>query len=308
MHCMFDDVLAIVRAMQKVDPHFHIWNLKENYYPWLTDKVQPRVIGEYAAIRKDYLIADFLADTEGTGVCKGVHIQAEHDPGDPVRETRWLQSVADQPASRGFPHGIVAYADLGAANAQEILEAHCESRNIRGIRQLLMQHKVDPKAKDPRDSVLFKQNFKLLARLGLSFDIQLFHQDMGFGAQLIAQNPDVDFILGHSGLPMESSEAYLKEWRKGMKLLAACPNVTVKISGFGFFDRNWTVDSIRPIVLEITDIFGAGRCMFASNFPVDGMSRSYAAYWSAFEAITASFSDAERDGLFRLNAEKVYRI
>lgn len=38
--------------MRSVDTHFHIWDLQENYYPWLTDKVQPRVIGDYAAIRK----------------------------------------------------------------------------------------------------------------------------------------------------------------------------------------------------------------------------------------------------------------
>jgi predicted TIM-barrel fold metal-dependent hydrolase len=219
--------------MNKVDTHFHIWNLLENYYPWLTDKVQPRVIGEYADIRKNYLIEDFFQDVGQTGVYKAVHVQAEHDPSDPVRETRWLQQVADQPASRGFPQAIVAYADLGAENAQQMLEAHCQYANMRGIRQSLIQHKVDPTVKDPRESALFTRNFKLLERLNLSFDIQLFHPDMEFGAD---------------------------------------------------------------------------RCMFASNFPVDKMSRGYSAYWSAFETITASFSDEERAQLFHRNAEKSYRI
>jgi len=161
--------------MKAVDTHFHIWDLKANYYPWLTDKVQPRVIGDYAAIRKDYLVADYLADIAETGVAKAVHIQAEHDASDPVRETRWLQKVADEPASRGFPHAIVAYADLGAHNAEEVLAAHCESANMRGIRQSLIQHKVDPAAKDPRESPVWANNFRLMRKFNLSFDTQLFH-------------------------------------------------------------------------------------------------------------------------------------
>ncbi len=294
--------------MRAVDTHFHIWDLKLNYYPWLTDKVQPRVIGDYAAIRKDYLIADFLADIAGSGVEKAVHIQAEHDATDPVRETRWLQSVADDPASRGFPHGIVAYADLGATDAEAVLAAHCAFPNMRGIRQSLIQHKVDPEAKDPRDSSIWAANFRLMRKYSLSFDIQLFHPDMEFGAQLIGEQPDVQFVLTHTGLPMHTDVAYLEAWRNGMRLLAERPNVAVKVSGFGFLDRAWTAESIRPLVLETIDIFGSDRCMFASNFPVDKMSRGYAAYWQAFDEITQSFAEADRDKLFSLNAERIYRL
>ncbi|AME26951.1 amidohydrolase family protein [Burkholderia sp. PAMC 26561] len=294
--------------MQKIDTHFHIWDLQTNYYPWLTDNVQPRVIGDYAAIRKDYLIEDFLGDIAGSDVEKAVHIQAEHDSRDPVRETRWLQQVADAPASRGFPHAIVAYADLGATNAADVLAAHCESANMRGIRQSLIQHKVDPAATDPRESKLWASNFMLLRQMNLSFDIQLFHSDMAFGADLIGRNPDVQFVLTHTGLPMETSVQYLEAWRTGMRLLAQRPNVAVKISGFGFLDRQWNVDSIRPLVLETIEIFGIDRCMFASNFPVDKMSRDYASYWNAFDHITLGFSESERTALFQSNAEKTYRI
>ena len=292
-----------------VDTHFHIWDLEANYYPWLTDKVQPRVIGDYAAIRKDYLIDDFLADAEGTGVVKAVHIQAEHDPSDPVRETRWLQGVADDPRSRGFPQGIVAYADLGADNAEEILAGHCAFANMRGIRQSLIQHKVDPAAKDPRESPTWASNFRLMRKYDLSFDIQLFHPDMAFGAELVGKQADVQFILTHTGLPMERHDAdYMESWRRGMRLLAERPNLACKISGFGFLDRAWTEDSIRSLVLETIDIFGTDRCMFASNFPVDGMSTGYKAFWRAFDGITRGFSDSERGAMFRANAERIYRV
>lgn len=294
--------------MPYVDTHFHIWDLEANYYPWLTDKVQPRVIGEYAEIRKNYVVAQFLADIAGTGVGKAVHIQAEHDPADPVRETRWLQGVADDPASKGFPHGIVAYADLGAENAEEILAAHCAFPNMRGIRQSLIQHKVDPAAKDPRESSVWSANFRLMRKYNLSFDMQLFHPDMAFGAELAGEQPDVQFVLTHTGLPMQKDADYLAAWRTGMRRLATRPNIAVKISGFGFIDRGWTTESIRPLVLETIDIFGADRCMFASNFPVDRMSRDYAAYWRAFGQIIRPFSATEREKLSSGNAERIYRI
>jgi predicted TIM-barrel fold metal-dependent hydrolase len=190
-----------------VDTHFHLWDLEENYYPWLTDKVQTRVIGEYAAIRRNYLVADFLADAASSGVTKGVHIQAEHDPADPVRETRWLQHVADTPASQGFPHGIVAFADMAASNAAEVIEAHCEYRNVRGVRQLLMQHRIDPTAADPLSSRLFRHNMRLLQRYGLSFDLQLLPTDMHFGATIAADNSDANHrcIPGHMAFRDESA-------------------------------------------------------------------------------------------------------
>jgi len=179
---------------------------------------------------------------------------------------------------------------------------------MRGIRQSLIQHKVDPNAADPRESKVWAQNFKLLAQRKLSFDIQLFHPDMDFGAELVGKNPDVQFVLTHTGLPMQNDAAYLEAWRKGMKQLAERPNLAVKISGFGFIDRAWTAESIRPRVLETIDIFGADRCMFASNFPVDGMATRYRKYWSAFEENTRDFSEADRNRLFHGNAERIYRV
>jgi len=223
-----------------------------------------------------------------------------------VRETRWLQKVADEPASRGFPHAIVAYADLGAHNAEEVLAAHCESANMRGIRQSLIQHKVDPAAKDPRESPVWANNFRLMRKFNLSFDTQLFHPDMAFGAELVGAHPDVQFILTHTGLPMQKDAAYLEAWRGGMRKLAERPNIAVKISGFGFIDRAWTTESIRPLVLETIDIFGADRCMFASNFPVDSLCASFHTIFGGFREIVRGFPAGEQRALFHDNALRIY--
>ena len=93
-----------------------------------------------------------------------------------------------------------------------------------------------------------------------------------------------------------------------MTALAAAPNLAVKISGFGMFERDWTVETIRPHVLSVIETFGVERCMFASNFPVDGMMGSYDTHWNAFRAIIADFSDGERERMLRRNAERYYRL
>ena len=93
-----------------------------------------------------------------------------------------------------------------------------------------------------------------------------------------------------------------------MRELVACPNVAVKISGLGMLDHRWTVESLRPLVLETIDAFGTERSMFASNFPVDRLYRDYATLWRAFEAIVHGASEAEKAALFRGNAERIYRL
>lgn len=287
--------------MGYVDTHFHIWDLDANYYPWLTDRiVENHVAGDYAAIRKNYLISDFLTDIEGSRVTKGVHVQAEHDPADPVRETRWLQGVADDPDSRGFPHGIVAQGGLERPDAAERLEAHAAFANLRGIRQVLPAN--------ARDHDVFRRNLSLLARHRLSFDLRIRHPEMATAAALAAERPEVQFIVTHAGYRLSQEPDYLTAWRAGMRALARNDNVAVKLSGFGFIDRNWTVDTIRTIVLETIDIFGPGRCMFASDFPVDKLARDYRAYWRAYEAVTDGFSAEERHALFTGNAERIYRV
>jgi predicted TIM-barrel fold metal-dependent hydrolase len=293
-----------------VDCHHHLWNLDENYYPWLTDKVHERVCGEYSAIRRNYLLEDFWRDAAKVNLVKSVHVQGEHDYSDPVRETRWLQGVADELGSEGFPHGIVAYADLAADDVEQVLEGHCQYPNIRGIRQMVHAGWMDPANPKPTplDDPVWRMNVGLLPEYGLSFDLQVYYQQMQQAAALVDDHPEVAFVLTHNGQPAQRDEAGLEGWRRGMRLLAERDNVYVKISGVGMFDRRWTVNSIRPFVLHTIETFGPARCMFASNFPVDGMMSSYARLWRAYSEITNEFSADESEAMFAGNAEKVYRV
>jgi len=84
--------------------------------------------------------------------------------------------------------------------------------------------------------------------------------------------------------------------------------VVVKISGLGTVDWNWTVESIRPFVLQTIEAFGVSRCMFASNFPKDKLYSDFDTLYGAFRRITQSFSADECRMLFHDNAARYYRL
>lgn len=299
--------------MQIVDPHHHLWDLSALRYPWLQGAVSEAPFGDTGELRRNYLVNDYLADTASWELVRSVHLQAECDHADSVAETRWLQSVADHPDSCGFPHAIVAFADLSAdaAAVDALLAAHRQFRNLRGIRQILSHHHDPRLAQAPRnylEDARWCENFRLLERHGLSFDAQLYYQQMPLAAGLARRYGGTTIIINHTGTPAEKDQAGRAGWRAGMRALAACDNVAVKISGLGMFDPHWTVDSIRPFVLETIEMFGVGRCMFASNFPVDRLFGSFDRLFGTFAGITASFSGAEQRALFHDNAVRIYRL
>ncbi|MBB5504466.1 amidohydrolase family protein [Paraburkholderia atlantica] len=297
--------------MQVVDSHIHLWDLKTHRYPWLEN---PGVsfVGDARELKHDYLLDDLLGEAGDIDVLKFVHVEANHDPADPVEETRWLQSIADRHASRGMPNAIVAAVDLSAQNAPALLEAHASFANTRGIRQILNVHDnklFDYVSRHYMREPQWREHFALLRRFDLSFDLQLYPSQMEEAAALAREHADTLLIVNHAGMFVDrNSVAGYRAWRDGMRLLAGCPNIAVKISGLAMFDHQWTIESLRPYVLETIDTFGVERAMFASNFPVDRLFGSYTDLWRAYASIVADASEAEKDALFRRNAERYYRI
>ncbi|WP_244817118.1 amidohydrolase [Caballeronia sp. Lep1P3] len=296
--------------MQVVDPHIHLWDLSTHHYPWLANP-QTSFVGDARDLQHDYLLRDLLRDAEDIEVLKIVHVDANHDPADPVEETRWLQGIADG-EGRAMPNGIVAGADLSADDAPRVLEEHAAFANTRGIRQILNVHDnplYDYVGRHYMHESQWRTHFALLKRFGLSFDLQLYPSQMHDAARLAREHADTQFIVNHAGMFVDrASPAGYRAWREGMRELAACPNVAVKISGLAMFDHQWTVDSFRPYVLETIDTFGCERAMFASNFPVDRLFGSYTAIWRAYAGIVADASESEKQALFVRNAERIYRI
>lgn len=285
------------------DPHHHIWDLEAVYYPWLVEKPPSDFMATNPQLARNYLVPDYLADGRDFDLARSVHVEALSDPANPVAETRWVQQQADDPANEGFPHGIVAFADLMADDFAEVVAAHMRYPNLRGIRQVL-SWETEP---DMRDRI-WRENFERLGQLGLIFDLQIEPSQMEDAVRLARDFPEVRISLNHTGLPDTTNDGGDEVWRQGIRELAQCDNVAVKISGPGIMDPNWTTASIRPFVLETIERFGVARCMFASDFPVDRLWRSFTDLWTAYVEITRDFSEQERSQLFHDNAVSIYHL
>lgn len=292
-----------------VDPHIHLWNTRKVLYPWLEQRGEA-FSGDNHLLPDPYEVPQLLRDAAAIELRMSVDVEA--NPADPVAEAQWLQSLADDPAQRGHPHGIVAFADLSAADVVATLERLATCRNLRGIRQILNVH-ADPRfnyaKRDYLRDPLWRSNLRRLAAHSWSFDLQLYPQQVSAALGVIDSAPDLLFILNHTGMFVDRNQPLgWRSWRQGLRDLASCSNVAAKISGLAMFDHHWTIESFRPYVLEAIDAFGVDRCMFASNFPIDGLHAGYADLWHAYAAIIAGVTDAERHQLLCANAARIYRL
>jgi len=287
-----------------IDAHFHIWRQAD--LPWLSGPMQPRIFGPYEPIRRDYPIAEYVADATSAGITGAVYVQANW----PV--DRFLDEaafVAEASEASGFPIAIVAYADMLAEDARPQLDALAAKARVRGVRMQLHWHEnpLYRFASGPdlaRDPVL-QRNVARLGDYGWSFDLQVFSGQMEGAAALAEACPGVTFVLQHAGMLEDLSPAGIDAWRSGMALLAARPNVVSKLSGLGTFLRRNDEAHVAMIVGETLALFGADRCLFGSNFPIEKLWTSYP---TLFAAHWAAVPPADRSAVFSSTAKRVYRL
>ncbi|MCZ8181715.1 MAG: amidohydrolase family protein [Beijerinckiaceae bacterium] len=290
-----------------IDAHFHIWRQAD--LPWLVGPMQPRIFGPYEPIRRDYPIEEYLADAVAGGVTGAVYVQANWAPGRAMDEVRF---VADSARRAGFPVAIVAYADMLAGDVRPALDVLAAEPWVRGVRMQLHWHENPlyrfASAPDlARDPVL-QRNVAALAAYGWSFDLQVFAGQMEGAAELAAACPDVPFVLQHAGMLEDLSEVGITAWRAGMALLARQPNVVSKLSGLGTFLRKNDPAHIAFILRETVALFGAERCLFGSNFPIEKLWTTYADLVAAHRAAAASLPEADRAQIFAGTARRTYRL
>jgi predicted TIM-barrel fold metal-dependent hydrolase len=131
---------------------------------------------------------------------------------------------------------------------------------------------------------------------------------MSDAAKLAKDFPGVSFVLLHAGMLEDRSPAGWALWRDGMQKLAACPNVYTKLSGLGTFEHACSVALWQPVVTETLAMFGAGRCLYGSNYPIEKLWTTYDRIMAVMQECTAQLSGAERRAVFHDNAQRIYRL
>jgi predicted TIM-barrel fold metal-dependent hydrolase len=251
-------------------------------------------------------VPDYLADARNWHVAGTVYVEAEWDPTDAAGE---MDFIAGLRRASGYPSVAVGQIRLHEPEAAATLEKLASNDFIRSVRQ---KPRANASASDRTAGGMtdskWRDGFPLLRKHGLRFDLQTPWWHLGEAADLARDFPDVRIIINHAGLPADRSAAGLAAWRAAMARVADCPNVAVKISGIGTLGLPWTADTNRDVVLTVIDLFGVGRCMFGSNFPVDSLCARFDEIYDGFNAITADFSADDRMRLFHDNAVRIYAI
>jgi L-fuconolactonase len=260
----------------------------------------------------------------------------------PVGETEFVNGVAAMCASGTYGPiracaGIVGHVDLTAGAAvNEVLEAHLRTaaERFRGIRHAA-SHDADSNVLGPLVRVgaglftqkNFREGYAQLGKHGLSFDAWLLEPQLPELIDLVRAFPHIPVVLDHVGTPLGIAsyqgrrEERFPGWRDNIRKLAALPNVSVKLGGlamafcnFPSFLRSPAASSTqlaaewRPYIETCIEAFGANRCMFESNFPVDMGSCTYPVLWNAFKVVSKQYSADERTALFSGTAQRFYRL
>ena len=309
------------------DPHHHFWDRPESRY--LLDELLEDISGGHNIKETVFIECSSMYRADGPELSR------------PIGETEFVQGLAAMSASGGYGDtkvaaGIVSYADLSAGDAvTAVLESHiaASSNRFRGVRNSSCWDE-DPGVrsyKSPMKGLLanakFREGFSALDRLGLSFDAWLYHTQLGELADLARAFPGVPIILDHIAGPLGilsyagKRDEVFQAWKAGMTDLATCPNVVIKLGGFGMplGGFEWHKREAPPSSADIADVmgpyyrhcieaFGADRCMFESNFPVDRISIGYPVLWNGLKKIAARYDAAAQDAMFAGTARRVYRI
>lgn len=296
-------------AVKFVDAHMHLWDLSRIAYPWLTPPFSPDgPNGDVTPIGRDFGLEDYHAALARWNVVGMVHVEAGANADSAIAETTWLEKLRNGASQ---PNGLVAFAALHEPDAAAKLAAQAAHPGVRGIRQILNWHRDPRRTYTTRDFLQderWADGYALLERHGLAFDLQCYPGQMRAMAAIAERHPGTPVIVNHMGMPVLEDADGVEDWRGGMRSLARLPHVAVKISGMGFAIRQWSSDQVRPFILETIEMFGAHRCMFASDLPTDTLFGSIDRHMETYHQAVEDFSAEQRAALFGANANRIYRL
>ena len=270
--------------MMTIDAHHHLWDLEAVHYPWLSAQGEPRFFGDPSPIQRNYLIDEFREDAGNNGFKGSVHIQV--GAADPWGEATWVDGIAR--THPDWPLVQVAFCDLTSDQREHELDRLQTLGSIRGVRQIVGRAPGEDAASGTNtliESDAFAQGLKSLQDRGLSFDLQLLPELMAPTAMVLRDTPDLRVALCHAGSPYDRSADGIRSWSEQLIELSALPNIYCKLSGLGMFDHQWETESFLPIVETCLEQFGADRCMFGSNFPVDSLTSTYSRLIEAYRTL-----------------------
>ena len=282
-----------------VDTHQHLWDLTKLKPPWLE--------GAGAnALRRNFLMSDYLEATKGLNVVKTVYMEVAVRPDDHVKEAEYVIDLC-----RRDDNPMVAAVIGGSPQSKDFkdyITRFAKSPYIKGVRMVLHASSCpEGTCLDPQ----FVENVKLLGELGLSYDICMRPGEILDGARLVEKCPRTRFVVDHCGnMSVQSTDKKLRDrWMKGMRELAGHERVICKISGIiTSAKEDWKPDDLAPNINFCMETFGEDRICFAGDWPVCTRRASLRQWIDALKHIVRNKPPEFKRKLFHDNAVKFYRL
>ncbi len=329
-----------------VDPHHHLWDWPPAVRAGAPEHAFTTVVRRVPRYLLPELLSDLNTGHNIRATvfvqCGAMYRAGGPEAFRPIGETEFVNGVAAMCASGTYGavrvcDGIVGHVNLTAGTAVSgVLEAHLRTAGdrFRGIRHSA-SYDADSRVLGPLARVgaglfalnNFREGYAQLSKFKLSFDAWLLEPQLPELIDLAQSFPDTPVILDHVGTPLGIASYQGKReerfpiWRGNMRKLASLPNVSVKLGGlammfchFPSFLQSPPASSAqlasewRPYLETCIELFGANRCMFESNFPVDMGSCTYAVLWNAFKLLAKQYSEDEKTDLFSGTAQRAYRL
>ena len=278
-----------------VDAPVHLWDpARTDWYPYLSRP--PEKSGGSGMYRR-FDAGIYQAESAQWNVEKFVNVAAATGPNS-VEETIELDRNAEEAGGPTAIIGGLPPTDT-VADAVALLDRQMTASRFRGVRP--MGPLGDPV---PDDAVLGE-----LRDRNLVFELMAHPDQLEAAASKLDAFGDLAIVVEHTGWPRTNTDEERTLWRKGIAALAGLgDHVVCKLSGLSMPFGTMAADTVAPWLEYTLEMFGANRCMFASNFPVDSAAGSFDDLYATFSAVTAGLEAGARDLVFAGTAERVYRI
>lgn len=284
------------RPARIIDAHVHLWDpARVDWYPYLSGG-RDVGLGDVTGMARRFDPAVYRTEAAGWNVEQLVNVAAATGASS-VAETLELDELA---RVTGQPAAIVGGLPPARSVAESIehIDAQLAARRFRGVRPMSPSGGTVP-----HDDVL-----RALTERDLVFELMAHPPDLVDAARRLSSHPDLTVVVEHAGWPRSTSTEERRQWSAGIQALAAAgAHVHCKLSGLAMPIGAVDAAAFRPWLEPAIEAFGAHRCLFASNFPVDGLHGSLDELWSAYAEVAAGLSEADRDALFAATADRVYR-
>jgi L-fuconolactonase len=272
-----------------IDAHHHLWLYSATEYDWIDDNM--------AALRRDFLPADLLAELAQAGVDGAVTVQARQT----LEETRWLLELA---RSCEAIRGIVGWAPIAASNFEAVLDEFAADPKLVGLR-----HVVQAESRGFLDGADFNRSIRVMQKIGLVYDLLIVESQLEETIAFVDRHPQQMFVLDHIAKPKIAARE-IEPWRTRIRELSERSNVCCKLSGMVTEDTwsRWSIESLRPYLDTAVEAFGVDRLMAGSDWPVCLVATDYDRWWKVLRDYFRDFSENERTEIFGATATRIYNL